>query len=277
MGLDSDDVHFFFGKHFRNIAQQALAVYGLDGHIHRVDLAGRLGGAALAPLHLDHPVAAALHHVAQVGAIGAVHAHALAPGDKAADQVWRRGLAAFGQLRHQRVDAHHQHTALAAGRGAGFFEVDYVVGVGRGLGRTQQDFDIAQRKLVFADHLKQVIGRMKAQLRGQIVQLEGGFALALQQFFDRLAAFGDGLVQRQRVEVGPHLGASAVAHQKAQLQIEPVARGAAFFGSSDFYRLPVFERRVQRHQRAVHAGATAAVAQGGVHAVGKVHRRGAGG
>jgi hypothetical protein len=35
------------------------------------------------------------------------------------------------------------------------------------------------------------------------------------------------------------------------------------------------QRRVQRHHGAIHARAAAAVAQAGVHRVGKVHRRGA--
>ena len=128
------------------------------------------------------------------------------------------------------------------------------------LRRAQQYFDIAQRKLVFAHHLKQVFGGVKAELRGQVVELDCGFAFALQQFFDCLAPFGHGLAHGQGVKPGTHLGACAGADQKAQLRVEPVARGAAFLDGRNFHRLAVFEGRVQRHHGAVHPRAPAAVA-----------------
>ena len=201
-------------------------------------------------------------------------AHALTACDKAADRIRRRRFAAFSELREQRIHAHHQHAALArAGRLARLLYSHKVIISRHRLGRAQQDLDVAQRKLVFAHHLKQVFGGVKTQLRGQVVKLDCGFAFALQQFFDRLTPFGHGLAHGQGVKPGAHLGARAGADQKAQLGVEPVARGAAFFDGGDFHRLAVFQGRVQRHHGAVHPRAPTAVAQRGVHAVGKVHGR----
>ena len=115
------------------------------------------------------------------------------------------------------------------------------------LGRAQNDLDIAQRKLVFADHLKQVVGAVKAQLRGQIVQPHGGFALALQQFFHGLAALGYRFRQSLRVEPGAHFGAGALAVQKTQLGVEPVARGPTLFGGNDVHGLAIAQRGAQGH------------------------------
>ena len=275
--MHANHIHFFFGEHLGNIAQQALAIHRFYGHIDGVD-AGifATGGALAAPLHVNQPLAAAAHHIAQVGAIGTVNAHALAACNKAADGIRRRGLAAFGQLGEQRVHAHDQHAALARGRAlAWLFDLHQVFVWRHGLGRAQQYFDVAQRKLVFADHFKQVFCGVKAQTHGQVVELDCRFALALQQFFHRFAPFGHGLAHGQGVEPCAHLGAGARAGQKAQLGVEPVARGAAFFGGVDFHGLAIFQGRVQRHHGAVHPRAPAAVAQRGVHAVGKVHRRGA--
>ena len=89
----------------------------------------------MAPLHFDDAVAAALHHIAQVGAIGAVYADTFAARDKAAYHVGRRGLAAFGQLRHQRIHAHYQHAAFARGRSAWFLKMNDIVRIRRGFGR----------------------------------------------------------------------------------------------------------------------------------------------
>ena len=93
----------------------------------------------------------------------------------------------------------------------------------------------------------------------------------MQQLFNRLTAFGHRLVHRQRVEPSAYFRFGAVAHQITQIGIEPVARRPALFDHGDLHRLPVLERRVQRHHGTVHAGTPAAVAQVGMHAVGKVN------
>ena len=162
----------------------------LHAHVHRV---GR-GFHRAAPLHVDQAFTVFGHHLAQVGATHAVHADALATGDKAANGVGRCRFAAFGQLRHERANAHHQQAAFSGCRVAGFFKDRFVGGVGRGFGRAQHLFDAAQRELVLAHHLKQFVGFAKTQLRRQVVQLERRFAFALQKLLDCFAAFGDGFI-----------------------------------------------------------------------------------
>ncbi len=142
----------------------------------------------------------------------------------------------------------------------------------RRLGRAQHGLDIAQREFVFAHHFKQIVRRVEAELRGQIVELDGGLAQALQQFLDRLPAFGHGLIDGQRIEPGTHFGPGPVADQIAQFGVEPVARRPALLGHRDLHGLAIFERRIQGHHDTIQARTPAAVPQVGVHAVGKVHR-----
>ena len=202
-----------------------------------------------------------------------MHADALAARDKTTDRIGRRRLAALGQLGHQRVNPHHQQATLGRLRCAARLAQQRQVGLSdEFFGRSQQQLDVAQRKLILAHHLEQIVGCIEAQLGRQVVLLEGGAALALQQFFDCLAALGNRLVQRLGIEPGPHLSPGPVAHQVAQLGIEPIARGAALLGHGHLHGLAIFQRRVQRHHDTVEPGATAAVAQVGVQAVGKIDR-----
>ena len=79
------------------------------------------------------------------------------------------------------------------------------------------------------------------------------------------------------VEPGAHLGLRARALQVAELGVEPVERRAAVLGGGHLDHLAALQRRVQRHHRAVDLGAAAAMAEIGVHGVGEVDRRRAGG
>ena len=154
-----------------------------------------------------------------------MHAHAFAARHKAPDIVRRCRLAAFGQLRHERIHPDHQHAALVrriVGARLAHHSLNAFLGLLR-LGRAQHGFDIAQRVFVLAHHFKQRIGRLEAQLRGQVFQLDGRLAFTLQQFFYRLAATRDGFVCGLGIEPGAYLGLGAVADQVAQLGVEPVA------------------------------------------------------
>jgi hypothetical protein len=116
---------------------------------------------------------------------------------------------------------------------------------------------------------------LKPSCSASAVALQRRAAFALQQLFDQLTAARDGLRLGLGVEPGAHLGPCAVAGQVAQFGVEPVQRRPALLGGHHLHRLARLQRRVQRHHRAVHARAAAAVAQVGVQAVGKVHRRAA--
>ena len=76
-------------------------------------------------------------------------------------------------------------------------------------------------------------------------------------------------------EPGAHLGAVARGDQVALLGGEPVAAGRLLLAGDDLDDLAVGERVRQGHDAAVGLGAAAAMAEGGMHAVGEVQRRGA--
>mmetsp|Transcript_50971 Transcript_50971/g.119590 ORF Transcript_50971/g.119590 Transcript_50971/m.119590 type:complete len:222 (-) Transcript_50971:303-968(-) len=216
LGVDRDDIHLLFREHLQHIAQQALAVAALDQYVDRIDRPALAVGIGAAPGHGNDALGRTAPHLGEIAAVAAVDGHALATGDKARDGVGRRRAAAARQRRQQRVDANHQHPTPARGAGAaGVLLRQQFILVGDGLGRAQQQLDIAQRILVLADHLEQRIGPLEAQACGQFVQLERGLALALQQLLDQLAALGHGLRQLQRVEPCPDLGPRTLALQIA--------------------------------------------------------------
>ena len=162
--MHANHVHFFFGKDFGDVAQQALPVRGFNRHVNGVNRALHLAigtdtRAASAPLHLNHAFAIFGDHFAQVGAIGPVHAHTFAACDKTADGIGWCGFAALGQLRHERINAHHQQAAF--GRWVLIFGLAQEWRIVLGCDRfrwAKQQLDIAQRELVLADHFKQIIG-----------------------------------------------------------------------------------------------------------------------
>ena len=61
----------------------------------------------------------------------------------------------------------------------------------------------------------------------------------------------------------------------AEVGIEPVARRPALLHRYDLDLLTALKRVVERHHRAIHACAAAAVTQAGVHRVGEIDRCGA--
>ena len=98
----------------------------------------------------------------------------------------------------ERVDAHHQrHPRRRAG--PLFFLSSRNSSCGRiGLGRAQDVFRCCAVKIRPAYHFKQFVRCAKPQLGGQVVELDGGLAFALQQLFDCLAPAGNGLTMGGR-------------------------------------------------------------------------------
>ncbi|WP_238361252.1 hypothetical protein [Burkholderia thailandensis] len=117
----------------------------------------------------------------------------------------------------------------------------------------QRLLDVAQAELFLADDRKQLVRRLEAELRREVLEIHRRLALALQRLFDERATVRDVLLLIDRVEPRAHLLARARAAQIAELRIEPVARRAALLHRDDLDRLAVRERRVERHHRAVDA------------------------
>ena len=99
-------------------------------------------------------------------------------------------------------------------------------------------------------------------------------ALLAQVLLEQVAAGVLGVLARLRLEPLPDL----VARARRLDHRQPVARGAALaLGGEDLDDVAAAQLVVQRHDLAVHARADAAVADLGVHLVGEVQRRRAGG
>src|SRR5207247_7724866 len=84
-------------------------------HVHGI------AALALAPIGLDQALGLPLGEALQARTIVAVHRHALAARDEAADRIWRHGLAAARELREQAVQANDKHPGL---RGLAFSSID---------------------------------------------------------------------------------------------------------------------------------------------------------
>ena len=272
--MHPDHIHLFFGKDFGDVSQQTLSVHGLDRHIHRVNRA--FSAFALPPAHIDDPFSVAQSQFAEVAAVLTVDAHPLTPGDKTTNQIGRCGFAAARELCEQGVHTHNQDARRRfASRCAFELLLEVLILLQRRLWRVEQYLDVAQRKFVFAHHLKQAVGRFEPQLTGQVLQADRGAAQALQGFFNRFASFGDGFLADLRIEPSPYLGACTRTGQKTQFGVEPVAGRTTFFDGGDFDGLTIGQRRVQGHHGTVHFGPATTVPQIGVHCVSKVNRCGA--
>jgi hypothetical protein len=170
-----------------------------------------------------------------------VHADALAARHKTADRVGRRRLAAFGQLGHQRIHAHHQHTAACrrAGRARFFDQQKFVCGCAGSGGRSTTSMLRSENSSLPTTSNK-ASAESKAQLRGQSSQW------LTEVLPSRCSSFST--ASRPRATVSPMASALNQARtlararwlaRKAQLRIEPVARRAALLHRGDFHRLPV--------------------------------------
>ena len=144
--------------------------------VHRIE---RVRG--LAPGHLDDAFRLALGQRQVAVTIATMDGHAAASGDKAGDGVRRRRAAAARQLRQQRTHAHHQHPALAAfsalsalaPRRAAVRALRPARAAGTRVDLPQAEFFLGRRHV-------QVVGAGKAQVLGQLLQVDGGLAQALQ-------------------------------------------------------------------------------------------------
>ena len=181
-------------------------------HVDRIDRRA-CRPARRAPLDLDH----ALRRRARPSRGSCCSrarwiAHALAARDEAADRVGRRRLAAARQLRQQRIDADHQHAALGRLSPARerFAAAITSSGVRRRLGRAQQRLDVAQRELVLADHLEQVVGAdLKPSCAARSSSLTAVLPSRCSSFSTSSRPRAIVSCLRLRVEPGAHLGARA--------------------------------------------------------------------
>ena len=212
-----------------------------------------------------------LGHVADVRAVGAVDRHAAAAGDVADDLVGRHGMAAAGELREKRIDAHDEHVALA--RVAGLADED-LVGLGRdGLGRLHSGGERRLRDLLLAVCKAELVDALIAEALGEILELDRSLAEARKLLVDLLAALGGELRSLLGVEPLADLVAGARTGRKALLGGEPVAGRLSHLGGDDLDGLARLELGVERHEHAVDLCALGAVAELRVHGIGEVDGR----
>ena len=112
--LARQDVHLVVADSVAvDVLQQARAVERLH-----LDERHEAAGRVVVPLDLDQPLGLRAPQRHGVGAVGAVHRHAAAPGDEAHDLVARHRRAAPGDAHHHVVEALDVDADLAARRAA---------------------------------------------------------------------------------------------------------------------------------------------------------------
>jgi len=257
----------------RHVAQQAGAVVGTDDDVHRVG-----EHRHRAPADLDDPLRLTATQLQHRGAVLTVNAHAAALGDVADDRVARQGLATAGHLRHQVAHALDLDIAALAGLVAG------------GLARDQFQLFVAafrlDQLLGQVDQLRQtqvagteggvhVFGDLHVGLFGQLVEIHLGQAQARQFAFEQGFAGGHVLVARLQFEPMDDLRPRPRRGDVTQVRVQPIAARGAVLAGDDFDLFTGLQAVVERHDTPIDLGAPAVVADFGVHAVGKVQRRGA--
>src|SRR4051794_20292338 len=179
------------------------------------------------------------------------------------DRVRRRRLTAAGQHGQQLVHAHDEDLAMLAGwfrqgrsdRGCRF--------------RLLRDFrSFAQRvlqlprtDLAAPDHREKLIQLRIAEPAGRIIEAECSHAGALQTLFHRLAPVRNIRFEVLAVEPLPHLGASAMTADEAELGIEPVAARTAGLGGDDLDSLTVVQHVAKGDHLPIDARAATAMPQ----------------
>src|SRR4051812_41483284 len=200
-----------------------------------------------------------------------MHRDALAFGDEATDRIRRHWLAALGELRHQALhaadDEHAAFRALRTRLGLRQF------GRGRRLDAAHGDLELAQVDLVPRHGDEELFGLLEAEALGECFQAGVRGTLALQLLLDHRAAGRHGFGLRLGVEPLPDLRPRLGALHEAALGIQPIARRSAGFRGDDLDALAALERRVERHDLAVDAGAAAAMPQVAVQRVREIDRR----
>src|SRR3989338_3422883 len=122
----------------------------------------------------------------------------------------------------------------------------------------------ARGEFVAPERGEQFFQLVEMQALRDLLLIDRGYAEALQFAFEQQPALRDAVVEVLRLEPVPHLGARTRALQVAELRAEPVAARCALFCGEDFHALPVLQFIFERHDAAIHFGATGAVAEVGV-------------
>ena len=220
-------------EHLRDVAQQPGAVERLD---HRRPTGNVAPAASPHSARHQRSRIEPLH----VRAIGAMHAHAAAARDEADDGVRRRGLAALRGQGEQLVDADDQHAARSARRATCARAAAALSGARLGARRAATHPAAASarsRRAPISD--RKSLSLLEAHVRGELVEVERGHAVALQLLLEQRAALRDVGLEVLAVEPLPHLGARAVALEEAERRIQPVAARPALLRRDDLDLLAV--------------------------------------
>ena len=242
---------------------------------------GKAPGAFLGPGYADGALWLA---VLSVDAIGLMHGYAAPARDIAHNVVARHGIAAASEA-HQHAAAALHIDALRGLAGAGGGALPHLGQGRRRLGRG----GLLSLLLLLIQAGNHIGGGDHAVAHRAVDILRIGEGVLFQQRFQvfilhqhaQLQAAPLGLAIQQILALGHVLAAQLALEILADLRtralsldnLKPVHAGALGGGGShDLHPVTRFQRGIQRHDTAVHLGANAAVAHGGMHAVGKVQR-----
>src|SRR5512139_1629850 len=251
LGVDAQHVELVLGDDVRDVAQQALAVEGLQLDIHFECSAG-----------IEHPFRR--HHARRVGApergaVGAVH------GKSAPDRgVGDDGL---GRLRLAAARKRQRHVAQPryGDRIAGFGARARLGGRHQrrgGLARFLQGVDqVALADVAAAERGEKLVDLAELESLRELFLIRVHHAQALEFLVQQGAAKADLLADVTLAEPGAHLGARAVRCQVAKRRVEPVAARRAFLDGDNLDALAVVEHGVEGHHRTIDLGAAAAMTQ----------------
>ena len=131
-----------------------------------------------------------------------------------------------------------------------------------------------QAQVARAQGGEHILGGLDVGLFRQALEVHLGQAQAAQLALDQGLAGGDVLVAGLQLEPVNDLGPRPRGGDITKVGVQPVAARAAVLAGDDFHLLAGLQAVVERHDAPVDLGATAVVADLGVHTVGEVQRRG---
>lgn len=204
-----------------------------------------------------------------------MNAHATALGDVADDGITRQWLAAAGHLREQVADALDLDIVALARTDAPRLSRNQLdrlqaLGLEQLLGGVDH---MRQAQVAGAKGGEHVLGGLDVGLLGQALEVHLRQAQARQLALEQGLAGGDVLVTGLQLEPMDDLGPGPRGGDIAQVGVQPVAARAAVLAGNDLHLLAGLQAVVQRHDAPVDLGATAVVADLGMHPVGEVQRR----
>ena len=257
-------------EHLRHIAQQPLAVEGLDMQ------ADTEAAGGIAPAHLHQPPAALLGQGQHIGAILAMDGDALPHRNVADDGIAGHRPAACRQAREQVADTANGDLPCPAVR------PDPLHGRGRhgrfaAFGRNAQGAgELPRRDIGRPQRRQQVLAMAQIEVSCQGLQIHRVridvelAQLALQDLAPRL----DMAVVILFLEPAPHLGTRPRGTQVTAVRVHPVAAGARLSAGEHLDPLAGTQAVGERHDAPIDPRAAAAMADLGMDGIGEVQRRG---